>query len=134
MQHQPLPPLVRLVSFGFLHSAPPPEAHVVVDLRTHFRNPHVSPELRALTSVDPRVREHVLATPGLGALIDAITATALAMASGPAGADVVIAIGCAGGRHRAPTVAREVAERLDGREDVDIELDTRHLTRPVVGR
>lgn len=134
MQHQPLPPLVRLVSFGFLHSAPPPEAHVVVDLREHFRDPHVSPELRALTSSNPRVREHVLATPGIGALVEALTATALAMASGPARADVVIAIGCAGGRHRAPTVAREVAERLEEREDVDVQLDTRHLTCPVVNR
>ena len=134
MQHQPFPPLVKIVSFGFLHSAPPPEAHAVFDLRTHFRDPHVDPAFRQLTSVDPRVREHVLATPGIGALVDAITAAALAMASGPARADVVIAIGCAGGRHRAPTVAREVAERLEEREDVDIELDTRHLTRPVVDR
>ncbi|WP_039832044.1 RapZ C-terminal domain-containing protein [Nocardiopsis valliformis] len=133
MQHQPLPPLIKIISFGFLHSAPP-EAHLVIDLRTHFRDPHVSPELRALTSSNPRVREHVLATPGIGALVEALTATALAMASGPARADVVIAVGCAGGRHRAPTVARAVCERLDGREDVDVQLDTRHLTRPVVVR
>lgn len=53
MQHQPFPPLVRLVSFGFLHSPPPPEAHVVVDLRTHFRDPHVSPEMRQLTIAAP---------------------------------------------------------------------------------
>lgn len=131
MQH---PPLVRLVSFGFLHSAPPPEAHVVVDLRTHFRDPQVSPEMRQLTSSNPRVRAHVLNTPGVPELVEAITATALAMASGPARADVVIAIGCAGGRHRAPTVTREVAERLEEREDVDVQLDTRHLTRPVVNR
>lgn len=133
-QHPSLPPLVRLVSFGYLHGAPPAEAHVVFDLRTHFRDPHVSPELRALTSSNPRVREHVLATPGIGTLVDAITATALAMASGPAGADVVIAIGCSGGRHRAPTVAREVAERLEEVEGIDVQLDPRHLTRPVVER
>lgn len=94
------PPLVRLVSFGFLHSDPPAEAHAVFDLRAHFHDPHLAPDLRARTSVDPRVRAHVLATPGIGALVEAITATALAMASGPARADVVIAIGCSGGRHR----------------------------------
>ncbi|MET9713330.1 RNase adapter RapZ [Nocardiopsis alba] len=127
-------PLVRLISFGFLHSAPPAEAHAVFDLREHFHDPHLAPDLRALTSSNPRVREHVLATPGIGALVDAITATALAMASGPARADVVIAIGCAGGRHRAPTVAREVAERLEEVEGVDVQLDPRHITRPVVER
>lgn len=126
--------LTNIISFGFLHSEPPSEAHVVVDLRTHFRDPHVSPELRALTSSDPRVREHVLATAGIRELLDAIAATALAMVSGPARADVVIAIGCAGGRHRAPTVARAVCERLEEREDVDVQLEHRHLTRPVVGR
>lgn len=126
-------PLITVISFGFLHSDPPSTAHLVVDLRTHFRDPHVSPELRQLTSSHPRVRQHVLATPGISALVDALVAAAVAMTGGPARADVVVAIGCAGGRHRAPTVAYEVASRLKA-QGRDVELQSWHITRPVVER
>ncbi|MEU0242298.1 RNase adapter RapZ [Nocardiopsis sp. NPDC006198] len=101
MHNQP-PPEVTIISFGFLHSPPPAHAHLVIDLRTHFRDPHVGPQLRELTSSDPRVREHVLATEGVRDLVHAIALAAVAMASGPARADLVIAIGCAGGRRRPP--------------------------------
>lgn len=55
-------PAVTIVSFGFLHGDPPP-AHLVVDLRQHFRDPHVSPELRYMTALDEPVRQAVLGTP-----------------------------------------------------------------------
>lgn len=126
-------PLITVISFGYLHSDPPSTAHLVADLRQHYRDPHVSPELRQLTSAHPRVRQHVLATPGISALVDALVAAAVAMASGPARADVVVAIGCAGGRHRAPTVAYEVASRLRAQEH-DVELQSWHTARPVVDR
>ncbi|MGW5925507.1 RapZ C-terminal domain-containing protein [Streptomyces anulatus] len=102
---------VEIVSFGYLHGEPP-AAHLTIDLRHHFRDPHVRPELRYMTADDAPVREAVLATPGITALVDA-TATAVgAFASGPTAGVVTVADGCAGGRHRAPTFARALAERL----------------------
>lgn len=53
---------VEIVSFGYLHDAPP-AAHLTIDLRQHFRDPHVSPELRFMTADDAPVREAVLNTP-----------------------------------------------------------------------
>ncbi len=71
---------VEVVSFGFLHGAPP-AADLVVDLRQI----------------------------------------------------VTVAAGCAGGRHRAPTVAREIAARLIAAGHAVI-VHHRDLEKPVVQR
>jgi UPF0042 nucleotide-binding protein len=103
--------VVEIVSFGYLHDAPP-AAHLTIDLRHHFRDPHVSPELRNMTADDEQVRTAVMNTPGIAELVEAIAAAVVAFASGPSAGAVTVADGCAGGRHRAPTFALALAERL----------------------
>ncbi|HEY5835011.1 RapZ C-terminal domain-containing protein [Streptomyces sp.] len=119
---------VAITSFGYLHGQPP-AAHLVVGLRHHFRDPHVSPELRYLTAHDEAVRAAVMATPGIPALIDSITAAVHAFASGPSTGPVTVAVGCAGGRHRAGAVAMELGHRIPGATVVH-----RDLGKPVVER
>ncbi|MEU1511811.1 RNase adapter RapZ [Streptomyces sp. NPDC005811] len=102
---------VEIVSFGYLHDAPP-AAHLTIDLRHHFRDPHVSPELRYMTADDAPVRAAVMSTPGVTELVEATAAAVAAFAAGPSGGTVTVADGCAGGRHRAPTFARALAYRL----------------------
>jgi UPF0042 nucleotide-binding protein len=124
--------IVEIVSFGYLHGAPP-AAHLTVDLRHHFRDPHVSPELRYMSADDEPVRAAVFGTDGIPDLVRAIASAVKAFASGPSGDSVVVAIGCAGGRHRAPTVAREVADVVrSGGPSVIIRH--RDLHQPVVQR
>lgn len=125
--------MIRVVSFGFLHSDPPQGAHLVADVRTHFRDPHVSTKMRTLTSSSARVREHVLATPGVPELVDGLVTAAAAMAAGPAGADVTVAVGCAGGRHRAPTIAQETVDRLEA-AGLPAAHERWHEAEPVVNR
>lgn len=60
---------VRIESFGYLHEAPP-AAHLTIDLRHHFKDPHVSPELRYMTAHDELVRTTVLNTPGVADLVE----------------------------------------------------------------
>ena len=62
---------VRVISFGYGHGAPPP-AHITVDVRAHFRDPHVNPDLRNLTAADQRVVRAVMSTPGVRPLISSI--------------------------------------------------------------
>jgi RNase adaptor protein for sRNA GlmZ degradation len=69
MQHH-----VEITTFGYLHGASPADAHLSLDLRSHFRDPHVSPELRYLTAHDAEIRTAVLSTPGIRALVDATAA------------------------------------------------------------
>ncbi|MBM9509956.1 ATPase [Streptomyces sp. KK5PA1] len=104
---------VEITSFGYLHGTPP-TAHITVDLRHHYRDPHVRPELRHLTAHDQTVRDTVLGTAGIPALLDSLTATIAAYAAGPRTGPITIAVGCAGGRHRAATVAAELAHRIPG--------------------
>jgi UPF0042 nucleotide-binding protein len=123
---------VEIVSFGYLHAAPP-AAHLTIDLRHHFRDPHVSPELRYMTADDAPVLAAVLGTPGIKGLVEATATAVAAFASGPSAGTVTVADGCAGGRHRAPTFARALAERLraDGHQ---VTVSHRDMTRPVVQR
>ena len=114
---------VTVKSFGYLHGQPP-AAHITLDLRHHFRDPHVSPELRHMTADDEPVRLAVLGTPGIVPLIDATAVAVLAYLAGPSAGPVTVAVGCAGGRHRAPTVARALGTVLrDHDQDVTVIAD-----------
>ncbi|MFI9012599.1 ATPase [Streptomyces griseus] len=123
---------IEVISFGYLHDTPP-AAHITLDLRAHFRDPHISPDLRHMTADDAPVQAAVLGTPGITDLIDATARAAAAYAAGPSAEDVVVAAGCAGGRHRAPTVARAVAELLTSAGHIATTTH-RDLHRPVVNR
>ncbi|MER0447038.1 RNase adapter RapZ [Streptomyces sp. Edi4] len=123
---------VEIVSFGYLHDAAP-SAHLTIDLRHHFRDPHVSPELRYMTADDEPVRAAVLGTSGITDLVEATATAVAAFASGPSAGAVTVADGCAGGRHRAPTFARALAERLRA-EGHRVTVTHRDMHRPVVQR
>lgn len=125
---------VEIVSFGYLHGAPP-SAHLTVDLREHFRDPHVSPELRHMTALDDVVQNAVMGTPGIASLAFRLSQAVRSFGQGPSGDKPIrVAVGCAGGRHRAPTVAMQVAEWLDDHPQYDVAVTHRDLHRPVVER
>ncbi|MGW4640789.1 RapZ C-terminal domain-containing protein [Sphaerisporangium sp. NPDC004334] len=123
---------VEIVSFGYLHGEPPP-AHLTIDLRHHFKDPHVSPELRYLTARDEPVRATVLGTPGIADLLEATATAVAAFLTGPSAGTVTVADGCAGGRHRAPVFAEHLARRLRG-DGLSVTLHHRDLDKPVVQR
>lgn len=123
--------VIEIVSFGFLHDGPP-GADLIVDLR-RFRDLHVSPELRSMTANGVPVRQAVMATPGVRELVQALATAVVAMTVGPSADVVTVAAGCAGGRHRAPAFARELASRLVSAGHAVI-VEHRDLYRPVVQR
>ncbi|MGW3154564.1 RapZ C-terminal domain-containing protein [Streptomyces sp. NPDC001089] len=123
---------VRITSFGYGHDVPP-AAHLSFDLRLHFRDPHVSPELRYLTARDNEVREAVLRTQGIPALVEAISDAVVAYLHGPGDQAVEVAVGCAGGRHRAAVVAEAIKTALAD-EDVVATVVHRDLDKPVINR
>ena len=99
------------ISFGYGHGAPP-AARLTVDVRDWFKDPHVSPELRALTGRDSEVIEKVLATPYVtGYLIAQMRVIEYLLNYG---VDVTFAVGCVGGRHRSVVIADALAEWLAG--------------------
>ncbi|WP_432010215.1 RapZ C-terminal domain-containing protein [Streptomyces cucumeris] len=126
-------PDIVIQSFGYLHG-PPPTAHLTLDVREHFRDPHTTPELRSLTAYDGRVRRAVLDTPGILPLLDATAMTVHAFLAGPGGRRPIrLAVGCAGGRHRAATLAMVLTGWLR-RDGLTVELSHRDLSKSVVER
>ncbi|MFG3229880.1 ATPase [Kitasatospora sp. NPDC048194] len=123
---------VQIISFGFLHG-PTPEAHQVLDLRQHFKDPDLRPGLRYLTARDQEVRDAVTQTPGIVQLVAAYVAVAQAYAAGPSAETVPLRIapGCAGGRHRAPVVAEMLQAALVD-AGFEVEVQHRDLDKDVV--
>jgi RNase adaptor protein for sRNA GlmZ degradation len=122
---------VQIESFGY-GFGPAPRAHLVVDVRDHFRDPHVNPELRELTARDERVVRAVLGTPGVPALVRSIVLAVGSFLAGPSGGPVVVAIGCVGGRHRAPVIAADVTQMLEYAY-IRVDLTHRDMGRAVIG-
>ncbi len=103
-------------SFGFKHGLPL-DADIVMDVR-FLPNPHWEEELRPLTGHDPAVRDYVLNRPETIEFLDRLEdlLRALLPAYQAEGRSyLTVAIGCTGGRHRAVSIAEELAARLRAR-------------------
>jgi UPF0042 nucleotide-binding protein len=124
---------VHLISFGYGHNPPPAEAHATIDVRHHFKDPHVNPALRYLTAEDPGVIAAVLLTPGIIEIIESVAYMARAFLSGPQPGPVTIAIGCVGGRHRSAAIAIHAARQLKA-WDIPVILTHRDMDHPVIER
>ncbi|MGW2690180.1 RapZ C-terminal domain-containing protein [Streptomyces sp. NPDC001414] len=109
-------PLV-LVSFGFLHLRTDahgrpalPDADRIEDVRERLRDPAAARDILDLDGHHPHVQAVVLATPGARELLDNLADYA-ALPAGPRR----IAVGCAGGRHRACALIELLAQRVADR-------------------
>lgn len=127
-------PPIRLISFGYLHQpagpdgAPiPPAADRVEDVRTRLRDPAAARNILDLDGRDPRVQRIVLDTPGARELLVNLADYAQLPA-----APASIAIGCAGGKHRAAALAELLATMLRERGIRDVEIEHRHVHLPRV--
>jgi UPF0042 nucleotide-binding protein len=102
-----------VVSFGFKHGLPL-DADLVFDCR-FLPNPHWVPELRALTGLDPAVREYVLSSADAKALLarlDDLLELVLPAYAREGKSYLSIAVGCTGGRHRSVVLAEEIGATM----------------------
>lgn len=122
---------VTLLSFGYKHGLPP-DADLVFDLRL-LPNPYYKLELRQLTGLDDRVREFVLGDPlgrqVLGKIADHLRYM-LPLYESTGREQMLVAIGCTGGRHRSVVIAEELAKTLRGLFP-NVQVQHRDLSRPV---
>ena len=116
---------MRITSFGYLHGDPPP-AHITIDSRDLFRDPHIDPAMRQLTGKDQRVIDNVMTQPR--AHWTALHLADILRGLASQGVDVHLAIGCAGGRHRSVVLADVIASHLG------MVAQHRDLDKPVVQR
>lgn len=106
-------PALHVVSFGYKFGVPP-GADLVFDVR-FLPNPYFESALRDKDGNDPEVERFLLAKPLTGELLDrldAFLAYLLPHYAAEGKANLTIAIGCTGGKHRSVVVANHLAERL----------------------
>jgi UPF0042 nucleotide-binding protein len=104
---------VSVVSFGFKYGLPV-DADMVADCR-FLPNPRWVPELESQSGQDEAVIEYVLDQPGAVEFLDAfVRAVGVALDGfGRRGRhDVLVAVGCTGGKHRSVVMADKIAARL----------------------
>lgn len=107
------PLLINVISFGFKQGIPL-DADLVFDVR-FIPNPFYVDELRDLSGEDLKVRDYVMKWPEtmqflekLNDMIDFLIPYYIKEGK----SQLVIAIGCTGGRHRSITIANELASQL----------------------
>jgi RNase adapter protein RapZ len=104
---------VSVVSFGYKYGLPV-DADMVADCR-FLPNPHWIPELAPQTGEDQPVIDYVLSQPGAAEFLGAfVRAVGIALEGfGQRGRhDVLIAVGCTGGKHRSVVIADRMADML----------------------
>lgn len=114
-------PQLRIVSFGYGHSKPRPRCALMFDAR-HLTDPYLDPALRDLDARDPRVQRAVLRTPGAQELLAVmVTAGYQLLAQAADDETVTIAVGCGGGKHRAPVLAARAAAQMDHLDEIRVQ-------------
>ncbi len=105
---------VRFISFGYKYGIPE-EADLMFDVRC-LPNPFYDEELRPLTGLDRSVSDYVFGSESTSAVIGRIhdlLETILPLYREEGKTQLVIGIGCTGGRHRSVAVTEELKDFVD---------------------
>lgn len=105
------PMSLTILSFGFKYGLPQ-EADIVLDVRC-LPNPFYVPELKELTGLDQPVVDYVMNSPdsqGLLRRYESMLEFSLPLYVKEGKSQLVVAVGCTGGKHRSITFARKLGE------------------------
>ena len=105
--------LVTFVSFGFKYGIPL-EADLVFDVRC-LPNPFYVAELKPLTGLDEAVRDYIMSFDITRPFLDRLTGYldfTLPLYRREGKSELVVGIGCTGGKHRSVTIARLLTAHL----------------------
>ena len=106
---------VRCVSFGFKYGIPT-EADLVLDVRC-LPNPFYVDELKEHTGLEAPVRDFVFDSPdteGLRERFYALVDYLLPLYLKEGKSQLVVAVGCTGGRHRSVAIAEDLCRHIEG--------------------
>ncbi len=121
---------VTVMSFGFKNGIPV-DADLVFDVR-FLPNPYYDVELRELTGEDARIQDYVMASEEshqfidkLNDMIDFLIPHYIEEGKN----QLVIAIGCTGGKHRSVTVACKLYEHLSADTSLGVRIEHRDMVK-----
>lgn len=121
---------VTVLSFGFKYGIPE-DADLVFDVR-FLPNPYYEEELRPLTGEDQAVRDYVMrggiCTQFLDRLYDMVDFLLPAYINEGKN-QLVIAVGCTGGKHRSVTVSKALYSHLASHAEYGIKIEHRDIDK-----
>ncbi len=122
--------MISVLTFGFKYGIPD-DADLVFDVR-FLPNPYYVEELKNHTGNEKIVRDYVMNSKAATEFLDKLTDMIEFLVPNYAlegKTHLVIAIGCTGGRHRSVTLANELYERLQLKEEYGVKLEHRDIDR-----
>ena len=123
--------MVTILSFGFKYGIPA-DSDMVMDVR-FLPNPYYDVELRPKTGNDKEIQEFVMKYPEATEFIDKLEDLVqflIPQYISEGKNQLVISIGCTGGKHRSVTLANELYHRMDGEDrDYGLKIEHRDLTK-----
>lgn len=124
---------ISVLSFGFKYGIPA-DADLVFDVR-FLPNPYYIDELRPMSGNDEPVRRYVMdnekAVRFLEKLVDMVEFLIPNYVQ-EGKTQLVIGIGCTGGKHRSVTLANELYDAIKGNEDYGIRVEHRDIGKDAI--
>ncbi|MCI8484680.1 MAG: RNase adapter RapZ [Lachnospiraceae bacterium] len=121
---------VTVVSFGFKYGIPT-DSDLVFDVR-FLPNPYYVEGLRAKTGNDKEIQEFVMQYKEAGQFLDKLEDMVKFLIPNyitEGKTQLVISIGCTGGKHRSVTLANGLYERLKDQKEFGIKIDHRDIQK-----
>lgn len=122
--------VVTILSFGFKHGIPS-DSDLVFDVR-FLPNPFYVEELKRKTGNDREVQEFVMSCPQAGAFLDKLGDMVKFLIPNyviEGKNQLVIAIGCTGGKHRSVTIANQLHGILECEKEYKIKIEHRDILK-----
>ncbi len=120
--------MITVLSFGFKYGIPT-DADLVFDVR-FLPNPYYYEDLRKLTGNDSEIQEFVMGYEMAHVFLDKLEDMIRFLVPNyvlEGKNQLVVAVGCTGGKHRSVTLANKLYERLQNQSDYGIKLEHRDI-------
>lgn len=124
--------IISVISFGFKYGIPA-DADLVFDVR-FLPNPFYIDELKHKTGQDQEVQDYVMSFPETGQFMDKLTDMVRFLIPNyvkEGKYQLVIAVGCTGGKHRSVTLANELYSRLKNQGEYGLTVSHRDIVQGV---
>ena len=124
---------ISVMSFGFKYGIPA-DADLVFDVR-FLPNPYYIDQLRPKTGNDPEVRDYVMSSKTAVTFLEKLTDMVEFLIPNyiqEGKTQLVIAVGCTGGKHRSVTLANTLYQALSKHENYGIRIEHRDIGKDAV--
>ena len=124
---------LTVMSFGFKYGIPQ-DSDLVFDVR-FLPNPYYIDELKEKTGNDPEVQDYVMDNDKSQIFLDKLTDMVDFLIPNyilEGKNQLVIAIGCTGGKHRSVTLANALYQKLDKQENYGVRIEHRDIGKDAV--